>query len=59
MLLARRNRWRGFRFPLDASALAFGVFAGAWWQGFEQLAPSPIFGISLEGNLGSALLLIP
>ena len=59
IFLAGRSDWRGFRFPPDASALALGAFAGAWWEGFEQLAPSPIFGISLEGNLGSALLLIP
>jgi len=44
--------WPGFVAPPNATSFGLSAFAGAWWQSSGAAAPAPIFGFSLDGNLG-------
>jgi hypothetical protein len=52
LLKSARPDWQGFRAPPDATAFGISAFAGAWWQSSGAAAPAPIFGLSLDGNVG-------
>jgi len=36
----------------DAIAAGVSLFAGTWWQSSGAAAPVPVFGFSLDGNVG-------
>jgi hypothetical protein len=51
-LLAPRLDWPGFRAPPDATSVGLAAFAAAWWQSSGGVTPAPVFGFSLDGNIG-------
>jgi hypothetical protein len=51
-LLGVRPEWPGFTVPPDAISAGLSVFAAAWWQSSGDAAPAPVFGFSLDGNVG-------
>ena len=51
-LLGVRPEWSGFAVPPDATSVGLSAFAAAWWQSSGTAAPAPVFGFSLDGNVG-------
>jgi hypothetical protein len=51
-LMGPRPEWPGFVLPPDTTSAGLSVFAAAWWQSSGSAAPAPVFGFSLDGNVG-------